>query len=526
VTVFDAIVVGSGAAGTWAAWALRGTRTLVLDVGHRPSATSLEGNLYDLRKQRPLFEEMIGPRYESLNDLENPKLSPRVKSPLQRHVIERPATAPAIRSRTFEALVSYAEGGLANAWGAHVYRFFKDDLTDFPVAEQDLAPYYDTLTREIGISGAADDLTRFHGPATGLLPPLELSAIGTQVMQRYAASAARFHRAGVFLGRPRLAVLSIDRDDRTACAYENLEFFKPRIPAIYTPAFTLRSMVARREIEYAPGHLVERFQERDDAVEVYARDDRGNGATFRARRLILCLGALNTARLVLASGDDRDTRLPILENPCSFTPLVMVGRIGMPLEKRSFYAQVNLFYAGPLSTEPLVGMIYGVDGLLRSDMLFQFPLAARGCLTGARYVLPAMAVLQVFYPDDPDPANTLRLDANGDLVIDYEPRALGAVERHLIRVLKTAGLRSSPRLIRAGWPGASVHYAGSLPMRERPARKYETDPLGRLAGHRRVHVGDSATFPRLPAKNLTFTIMANAMRIGEHVKQELAAAGA
>ena len=134
-----------------------------------------------------------------------------------------------------------------------------------------------------------------------------------------------------------------------------------------------------------------------------------------------------------------------------------------------------------------------------------------------------MAVLQVFYPDDPDPGNTLGLDAKGDLAIRYEPRIPRVVEHHLLRVLKRAGLRSSPRLIRQGRPGASVHYAGSLPMRERPERKYETDRNGLLFGSRRVHVGDAACFPRLPAKNLTFTIMANAMRIGEAVKRELQA---
>jgi choline dehydrogenase-like flavoprotein len=508
MTLWDAIVVGSGAAGTWAAWSLRGTKTLVLDVGTRPPEARLEGNLYDLRKQRSLFEETIGARYESLHNLENPELSPKVKSPLMRHVIERPTPAGDVRSDTFRALVSYAEGGLANAWGAQVYRFMKDDLTGYPIREEELSPHYDTLTREIGISGAEDDLVRFHGPATGLLPPLELSAIGRRVLERYDDS---FREEGITIGRPRLAVKS------PLCAYENLEFFKPRIPAVYTPAYTLESMVEKREIEYAPGHFVDGFRETDEAVEVLA-----SGRTFRAKKLLLALGALNTARLVLASEGDRESRLPILENPCSFGPLVMLSRIGMPLEKRSFYAQLNLFYSGPLWKEPVVGMIYGVEGLLRSDLLFQFPLAARGCLAAAKYVLPAMAVLQVFYPDDPSPANTLKLEAGGDLRIDYVPRAPGVVERHLLKVLKRAGLRGSARHLREGRPGASIHYAGSLPMREHPERKYETDRNGLLFGKRRVHVADAATFPRLPAKNLTFTIMANAIRIGEAVRKELA----
>jgi len=52
-------------------------------------------------------------------------------------------------------------------------------------------------------------------------------------------------------------------------------------------------------------------------------------------------------------------------------------------------------------------------------------------------------------------------------------------------------------------------------------KRYETDRNGLLFGKRRVHVADAATFPRLPAKNLTFTIMANALRIGEAVRREL-----
>jgi len=517
MTVYDAIVVGSGAAGVWAARGLRGAKVLVLDVGIRPRDPGIEGNLYDLRKQRPLFEETVGSAFESLHNLENPELSPKVKAPFLRYVVDRPPGMPEVRSDTFSALVSYAEGGLANIWGAQVYRFLKGDLAGYPLAEEDLAPYYDVLTREIGISGADDDLSRFQGPATGLLPPLELGELGRRVLEAYGDS---FRRKGVFIGRPRLAVLSQDHGGRKGCAYENLDFFKSRVSASYTPAFTLRTMIERGEIEYAPDRRVTRYRETPDGVEVEA-----SGALFRAKKLLLGLGALNTARLVLASEDDHESRLPILENPCSFVPMVMPARIGMPIQKRSFYAQLNLFYSGPLWKEPVVGMLYGVEGLLRSDLLFQFPFSAVGCLAAARYVLPAMAVLQVFYPEDPDPGNTVRLDPAGHLIIEYRPRAPGVVERHLLKVLRSAGLRGSARHLREGRPGASVHYAGSFPMRERPTRRYETDRSGLLFGKRRVHIVDAAAFPRLPAKNLTFTIMANSMRIGESVRKELAGMG-
>jgi choline dehydrogenase-like flavoprotein len=58
-------------------------------------------------------------------------------------------------------------------------------------------------------------------------------------------------------------------------------------------------------------------------------------------------------------------------------------------------------------------------------------------------------------------------------------------------------------------------------MRQTPG-EYETHPDGRLQGTRNVHIVDGACFSALPSKNLTFTIMANAMRIARGLLGELA----
>ncbi len=108
--------------------------------------------------------------------------------------------------------------------------------------------------------------------------------------------------------------------------------------------------------------------------------------------VILCLGALNTPRLVLFSSRDFRTRLPLLENPTSFTPLVAPRQIGSPVDERSYSSQLSLVYSGPLHDEPIIGMLYSLDGLLRSDLMFNFPLSGRGCLTAARYLLPGAPV--------------------------------------------------------------------------------------------------------------------------------------
>jgi choline dehydrogenase-like flavoprotein len=60
-------------------------------------------------------------------------------------------------------------------------------------------------------------------------------------------------------------------------------------------------------------------------------------------------------------------------------------------------------------------------------------------------------------------------------------------------------------------------------MREHPSHSLETYVDGRLAGMKFVYVADAATFPTLPAKNHSFTIMANAMRIADAVRLSLGA---
>ena len=147
--VYDAIVAGSGAAGTFCPWPER-NEMVVIDAGLQfGEATSLDGNLYDLRKRQSLFAETVGTRFESLAWIDGPELSPKVKSPLMRPVFARPPGAPDVTLHRFVPLLSYAAGGLANAWGAQVYRFDDADLRGFPLRAADLDPFYDEITEHI-----------------------------------------------------------------------------------------------------------------------------------------------------------------------------------------------------------------------------------------------------------------------------------------------------------------------------------------------------------------------------------------
>jgi len=514
---FDLIVVGSGPGAAFAAYGARGRSILMLDAGgDSPQCPELRGNLYDLRRRcDDLFAPLIGERFESLHNLANPPISLKLKSPYMSYIARDWRSATPVAGKGFEGAIGLAKGGLANAWGAGVYRFTQHDLTGFPISAAELHPFYDELTAHIGISGENDDLAEYFEREHALQPPLRLSAFFDGMLRRYRSHHALFQRERVTIGRSRLAVLTQPHRGRGAYEYGNLEFFRPHDPAIYTPAYTVDEMIRAEEVDYRSGKFVTHYRETEDAVEVYSRDlSTGAEEVHRARILLLGAGALNTARIVLESNRDYETRLPALDNAMACIPFFQVSRIGAAFATQdTSLAQLNLVAADDEFGEPLQGSLYGTTGPLRSDVLFSLPLSFRANLTWTKYLAPAMGLLMLFYPGHAGASSYVRLRSSGELEAEFASEPPHAVEGRLIRLLRKMGYVTHAALIQRPGGGAGLHYAGTLPMREKPAR-YETDSSGLLAGTRRVYIVDGACFTRLPAKNLTFTIMANALRIG------------
>ncbi len=513
---FDAIVVGSGPGATFAAKGLKGKRVLVLDVGFDAPPPSLHGNVYELRrKSTDLFSELIGEEFQSLRNLRERPISLKLKGPGVNYIVKGWPELTPIVSQSFEGVLSLSKGGLANAWGAGVYRFTNQDLRGFPISAEDLQPFYDEITSQIGISGANDDLVPYFGHDDGLLPPMRMSDFFEELYASYGRAKKAFEQQRVFVGRPRLAVRT------EAYRYNNLEFFESRDPAIYTPSYTIDELRSSGAIIYLDGRLVLRYEEQSDRVLIYARnlhDDKEE--IYCARKLCLGAGAINTARVVLASGRDFTSRLPLLDNPMACIPFFSPRRIGAPLPIHdSSLGQLNMVVEE--QSETLQATFYGTTGPLRSDILFTLPLSFRANLALVKYAAPAMGLMMLFYPGPEKGDGYLRLRESGELEIEFaETPSNPAVERRLIGLLRRLGYWTHPALIQRPGGGQGLHFAATLPMRDQP-RQYQTDAQGRLFGTSRVHIVDGACMSRLPAKNLTFTIMANALRISRQMARDL-----
>lgn len=525
-TRWEVIIIGSGAAGACSALGLQGKRVLMLDIGILPPANPLPNEpLYDLREKRgDLHEILLGSNFESLTPVSGDEISPKLKGPFIRFISERPATIPADQEHGFKAVQSFALGGLANAWGAGVLRYNSSDLKGFPISVKELEPLYDELTERIGINGATDDdLTGYLGSPYGLQPPFPLSPIMGDFMRRYEKKREQLRSRGVSVGRIRAAILSQPLRNRKPYEAFGQDFFWGPQEAIYSPLFTIKELISAGSIRYQPSMRVTHFKELQEEVVVYASDVKTEESyEFRASKVMLAAGALNSARITLASFNDTSTKLPLLDNPVTFIPVVDPWRIGSPLQTNAFIGgELAILFPGESVERPLQGSIYGLLGPLRTDLLREFPLSMRSNLVAGRYLVPALLMVQMFYPDQPSPKSWLKLNAGGGLQLTREGRLVRDREGDICKILRKMGYLAFEQLCVRPIAGSSIHYAGTLAMSASPQTPYSTDKNGRLEASKRVYIADAATFPSLPAKNHSFTLMANALRIGRHVKETL-----
>jgi len=261
--LFDVIIVGSGPSGVAATLSLESQSVLMLDVGIRSKNDKLPSQKFsEIKSSGKSFSSIIGDDFESLKHFDEGYLSPKLKSPLMKFVLETPGFLSGLDEfNDFRAHVSYAQGGLANAWGAGLMRYSDSELRSFPIKEKDLRPYYEILTDLVGISGLDDDLLDYFGDIKGILPPLKVSALAKRLEQKYSNSRERLNSKGIYIGRPRLAVLSEEYRGRPAYKYLNQDFFQPNDPSIFNPNHILEKQIAKGKIKYKQNVLVTSFRE-------------------------------------------------------------------------------------------------------------------------------------------------------------------------------------------------------------------------------------------------------------------------
>jgi choline dehydrogenase-like flavoprotein len=525
--MIDVVVVGSGASGVHAAWPLvkAGLRVTMLDVGHtseRYEGTIPSGHFTGLRRSdHGQHRYFLGEEFEGL-PFGDVRVGAQLTPP--RSHIARAVAQAATNSDGFQAMQSFALGGLAAGWGAAVPPFSDVDLAGWPISRQQLQPHYDAVARRIGICGVSgDDLERWLGPSPYLLPPARQDSNGSWLLDTYQRRAGWFHGRGLYAGQPRLALATRRHAGRGPCQYLDMEFWGDTDRSVYRPVYTLDQLRTRPNFTYLPGHYVEGFTEGEGVVRIRALNlDTGTRESLEAGSLVLACGAIQSARVAAGSLGAVETPMPLLSNPYTYFPCLLWTRLGQVTRDRRHSLTQVMMYFDPhrRPQQALQAQVYSYRSLLTFKLLKEGRLPIADSLRILQHLQSYFVIVGVHHPDYPSSNKNVRVRReDGGVEISYQPtmserRRRTKMENELLLVMYRLGCWPLGRMD-PGY-GSSIHYAGTLPMTEED-RPMTTTPQGRLRGTRRVYIADGAAFPTLPCKGLTYTLMANGDRVGRQI---------
>ncbi len=308
-TVYDAIVIGSGITGGWAAKELteKGLRVLVLEAG-RPIIPE-----QDYVEHVPPWDMKFrgfGDRSKQLAEQPIQRLCYACDEWSAKFFVndkENPYTQAA--GKPFRWIRGRQVGGRSIMWGRQTYRWsdldFEANLregvaVDWPIRYAELAPWYDHVEEFVGISGEALGLPQL--PDSKFLPPMELNCAEKVVREALAK-----HFAGErVLTIGRAAILTRDHNGRAACHYcgpcergcitrSYFSSLNATLPAAErTGRMTLRPYSVVHSISFDPNTR--------KAAGVRVIDSRTRAALeFRGKVIFLCASALESVRILLNS---------------------------------------------------------------------------------------------------------------------------------------------------------------------------------------------------------------------------------
>jgi len=306
---YDAIVVGSGISGGWAAKDLteKGLRVLLLERGRNVehikdyvNATKAPWEYLHRGGRTQAMEEA----YQVLKrDLLN-------ETNLAFWVDER--DSPYTEVKRFDWYRGYQVGGRSLIWGRQSYRWSDFDFEanakegiaiDWPIRYSDLAPWYDHVERHAGISGSRDGLPQL--PDGQFLPAMPLNC-GEELIAGRLKNAFDGKRR-IIIGRTANATQALE--GRAPCQYRNACWLGCPYGAYFsTQSSTLPAAAKTGRLTLKPWSI---------ATEVLFDKDRGRATGVRvldavtdqttdytANVVFICASTLNSTWLLLRSATD------------------------------------------------------------------------------------------------------------------------------------------------------------------------------------------------------------------------------
>ncbi len=317
-TQFDAIVVGSGISGGWAAKELteRGLKTLLLergrDVEHRKDYTGEGKAPWQLRHRDRVPEDIVARDYATQSRC-------YAFRDTTKHFFVKDSDAPyeTPADKPFDWIRGYHLGGRSLTWHRQSYRLGDIDFeanktdghgVDWPIRYADIAPWYDRVETFAGISGSKEDLPQL--PDGQFQPPMAMNCAELSMKQKLEKA---YPDRKLIIGRAAHLTAPTEEQTklgRTRCQQRNecqrgcsfgayFSSLSATLPAARnTGNLTIVTDAIVESVMYDDG------TKRASGVRVIDARSRTH-REYRAKLIFLCASTLGSAQIMLNSRSER-----------------------------------------------------------------------------------------------------------------------------------------------------------------------------------------------------------------------------
>jgi choline dehydrogenase-like flavoprotein len=445
---------------------------------------------------------------------------------------------------------NYWVGGNTKFYGAALFRLRREDFGEikhwggvspaWPITYDELEPYYTQAERLYHVHGLrGEDPT--EPPASGPYPHPAVSH-----EPRMQQLSDDFARLGLQPFHVPLGILLDERNPRTSrCIRCDTCDGHPCLVSAKADAQVLcvDPALEQPNVTLLTGAYVPRLETSPSGREVTKVHVERNGQSesYSANIVVVACGAINSAALLLRSANNRHPRG--LANGSDVVGRHYMGHVNSVLMAISKCPNptvfqktlaVNDFYFGSKAWEFPMGHISFVGKLDGQTLRAGAPAIAPG------WTLELMATHSLDFwltsEDLPDPNNRVTLDRDGNIVLAYAPNNEEG-HRRLIETLKGLMKRQTTCRVHGhecheGLFARSLYVGQRIPLagvaHQNGTVRFGRDPkTSVLDANCRAHevdnlyVVDASFFPSSGAVNPALTIMANALRVGDHLLARL-----
>ena len=548
---YDAIVIGSGISGGWAAKELceKGLKTLVLERGplveHVIDYPTMNLDPWDMDYRGGLTPEQKKKHYKNIR-------SGWVGQDTEHFWADDEAN-PYTEEKPFLWLRGHQMGGKSLLWGKQTYRWSDLDFEanakdghgiDWPIRYKDLEPWYTYVEKFAGISGEALGLPQL--PDSHFLPPMELNCVEKHVKSRIEKN---FPGRNMTIGR--VAHLTQPHNGRGQCQYRNRCSRGCPFGAYFSSnAVTLPAANATGNLTIRPFSIVQSViydDKKGKATGVRIIDaETSEDMEFSAKIIFVNASALSTAHILMNSVSNRfENGLGNDSGELGHNLMDHTYRVGAIGKVEGFE---DTYYKGRRPNGIYIPRYWNIDENSKSDKFlrgfgyqggayrggnaankeefgadFKDGLLKPGpwefFITGFAECLP--------YHENKISLNKDVLDKWGQptLTIDAEfkenEKALNKqIQEDAVEMLEKAGVKDVLGFDKEHPPGYGVHEMGTARMGRDPKTSVLNE-FNQVHGANNVFVTDGACMTSSSCVNPSLTYMAITARAVDHAVSEL-----